>query len=75
MFVLMLGMLERKHAALERLPFSATTVSCSELRRGGSKQVTFLDGTGSKANLFCINFFYNSFCIFSDMQKILNTLS
>lgn len=77
-FCLMLGMSERKHTALERVPFPATTASCSlqqlnsELGRGGSK-VAFFHGTDLEANLFCINFFYNSFCIFSDMQKILNT--
>lgn len=80
-FCLMLGVLERKHTALECVPFPATTASCSvqqlssELSRGGSKQVAFFDGTDLEANLFCINFFYNSFCIFSDMQKILTTIS
>lgn len=39
-----------------------------------SAALTFLDGTDLKFNLVFINFFYNSFCIFSDMQKILSAV-
>lgn len=74
-------MLGRKHAALECVPFPATTVSCSveqlssELTGEATNKLPFFDGTDLEANLFRMNLFYNSFCIFSDTQKMLNILS